>query len=115
MDIEIIYDLVITPANQIVAAGIAFNGSPGFVSQFALARYNNDGSLDVHFDGDGKVLTDVTTSDDGAQGVVLQADGKILAAGGVAGARWARPATTATAVSTPATACTAWRSSARVR
>lgn len=30
---------------------------------FALIRYNTDGSLDVSFDDDGKVITTINTSD----------------------------------------------------
>jgi uncharacterized delta-60 repeat protein len=47
---------------------------------FALARYNTDGSLDTSFDGDGKVTTDFGLVD-AATAVVLQTDGKIVAAG----------------------------------
>ncbi len=46
-----------------------------------LARYNTDGSLDITFDGDGKVITQIG-GHDGAGGIVLQPDGKIVIAGG---------------------------------
>jgi uncharacterized delta-60 repeat protein len=49
-------------------------------SDFALARYNTDGSLDTTFDGDGKVTTDFS-GNDGAYGVAIQSDGKIVAVG----------------------------------
>ena len=39
---------------KIVAAG-QYNGSN---DDFALVRYNTDGSLDTNFDSDGKVTTD---------------------------------------------------------
>jgi uncharacterized delta-60 repeat protein len=65
--------LVIQPDGRIVAAG---RGS----GDFALARYNADGSLDPTFGSGGKVTTDFGGSDD-AFGVALQADGKIVAAG----------------------------------
>ncbi len=51
---------------------------------FAVARYNADGSLDTSFDGDGKAVTDfggLSDNDDGATGVALQGDGKVVAAG----------------------------------
>jgi uncharacterized delta-60 repeat protein len=49
---------------------------------FALARYNTDGSLDTSFSGDGKQATDFFgTYFDSAAGVALQGDGKIVAAG----------------------------------
>jgi uncharacterized delta-60 repeat protein len=59
---------------KIVAAG----GGPG---DFALARYNADGSLDTAFDGDGKVTTDFGGTSDSAYDMVIQGDGKIVAAG----------------------------------
>lgn len=49
-------------------------------TDFALARYNVDGSLDTSFSGDGRVTTGFGTSET-ARGVALQADGKIVAAG----------------------------------
>ncbi len=47
---------------------------------FALARYNADGSLDNTFSGDGKETTDISSFDD-ASDVAIQPDGKIVAAG----------------------------------
>ena len=47
---------------------------------FALARYNVDGSLDTSFDGDGKVTTDFGGGEI-ATAVAIQSDGKIVAAG----------------------------------
>ena len=48
---------------------------------FALARYNADGSLDTSFDTDGKVVTDFGYGGDVAEALVIQPDGKIVAAG----------------------------------
>ena len=48
---------------------------------FALARYGVDGALDASFSGDGLVTTDLGGTDDG-QGVAIQADGRIVVAGG---------------------------------
>ncbi|HJP65391.1 MAG TPA: delta-60 repeat domain-containing protein, partial [Actinomycetota bacterium] len=66
--------VVIQPDGKIVAIG---NGD----GEFAVARYNSDGSLDSSFDGDGKVLTDFGSGFDGAYCGALQSDGKIVAAG----------------------------------
>jgi uncharacterized delta-60 repeat protein len=63
---------------KIVAAGLA--EVPG-TFEFALARYNADGSLDATFDGDGLVTTDFAADFDEARGVAIQGDGKIVAAG----------------------------------
>ncbi|CAN5267513.1 hypothetical protein BH18ACT14_BH18ACT14_01300 [soil metagenome] len=63
---------------KIVVAGRA-GGAGG---RFGLARYNRNGTLDTSFGGDGKVVTNFsTTADDFANGVAIQADGKIVAAG----------------------------------
>jgi len=72
---------VIQPDGKIIVAG----GSSGFPgSDFALARYKPNGSLDATFSGDGKQTTDFGSAD-AANAVALQADGKIVAAGRGAG------------------------------
>jgi uncharacterized delta-60 repeat protein len=65
---------------KIVLAGGSFVGSPG-VLDFSVVRYNSNGSLDVSFDGDGKVTTAVGAGEDQGQSVVIQSDGKILVGG----------------------------------
>lgn len=50
--------------------------------EFAVARYDEDGTLDASFSEDGRVRTDIRGSD-AASAVALQADGKIVVAGGV--------------------------------
>jgi uncharacterized delta-60 repeat protein len=74
---DIAYGVAIPADGKIVAAGTA--GGAGI--KFALARYNANGTLDTTFSGDGKVMTDFTPGLDGAAGVVIQANGKIVAAG----------------------------------
>jgi uncharacterized delta-60 repeat protein len=67
---------------KIVAAGYTHVSDNNY--DFALARYNSDGSLDSTFSGDGKVNTDfLGGGDDGAYAMALQPGGKIVAAGGV--------------------------------
>ncbi|MFO1007906.1 MAG: cadherin domain-containing protein [Planctomycetaceae bacterium] len=63
---------------KIVLAGISYNSSN---ADFALARYNADGSLDMTFDGDGKVTTAIGAFGGNTRSVVLQSDGKIVVAG----------------------------------
>ena len=63
---------------KIVVAGQGTR--PGGNFDFVLARYNADGSLDASFDGDGRVFTDFGYSD-GAYGLAIQPDGKIVAVG----------------------------------
>lgn len=48
---------------------------------FAVARYNRNGTLDVTFGGDGIVTTDLGGPVDAARAVALQADGRIVVAG----------------------------------
>jgi uncharacterized delta-60 repeat protein len=67
------------PDGKIVAAGFASVSGAGF--NFALARYNRDGSLDDSFGVAGKVTTDFAGYIDQARSVALQPDGKIVAAG----------------------------------
>jgi uncharacterized delta-60 repeat protein len=63
---------------KIVAGGYSQNAGS---SDFALARYNADGSLDTSFDSDGMLITDFDSSEASARSVAIQADGKIVAAG----------------------------------
>jgi uncharacterized delta-60 repeat protein/uncharacterized repeat protein (TIGR01451 family) len=71
--------LTLQPDGKIVIAGLS--GLSIYFSDFALARYNTDGSLDTTFDGDGKVTTTINSSLSEAHSLVLQPDGKIVAAG----------------------------------
>ena len=72
------YALVVQPDGKLVAAGVVFNGVRW---DFALARYNTDGSLDTTFGTGGKVVTAIGTDGTGASALVLQPDGKLVAAG----------------------------------
>jgi uncharacterized delta-60 repeat protein len=65
---------------KIVAAGGTEN-QVAFTSDFALARYTPDGSLDPSFSGDGMQTTDFGPSGYGATAGALQSDGKIVAVG----------------------------------
>ena len=61
-------------SGKIVAVGFTGN-------DFALARYNPNGSLDTTFSGDGRQTTDFGGSDR-ANGVALKSTGRIIVAGG---------------------------------
>ncbi len=63
---------------KIVVGGTSNNGSD---YDFALVRYNADGSLDTSFNGTGKVITGISSGDDTVFGVVVQSDMKIVVAG----------------------------------
>lgn len=65
---------------KIVVGGYAYNNATYPHSDFALARYNPDGSLDLTFGTNGLVYTDFGTGTV-MRAMSLQFDGKIVAAG----------------------------------
>jgi uncharacterized delta-60 repeat protein len=69
------------PDGRIVAAGFA-TGQNGGAQNFAVARYTSNGILDTTFSGDGKTQIDFGNCCQGANKVLLQSDGKIVAVGG---------------------------------
>ena len=71
--------VAVQPDGKIVAAGEAETAPGAF--DFALVRYNPDGTLDTSFGGDGIVTTDLGTDDDDANAIALQPDGKIVVVG----------------------------------
>jgi uncharacterized delta-60 repeat protein len=64
---------------KIVVAGDSVNGG---TTDFAVVRYNANGSPDTSFATDGKVTTDFGAGNDFAYSIALQSDGKIVVAGG---------------------------------
>ncbi|HEV3006057.1 MAG TPA: delta-60 repeat domain-containing protein [Pirellulales bacterium] len=72
------YGEAIQPDGRIVVVGYARSGGP---NEFALARYNANGSLDASFGSGGTVITGFAGLNDRANAVVLQGDGKIVAVG----------------------------------
>jgi uncharacterized delta-60 repeat protein len=71
-------NISLTDTDKILVAGRSGNGND---TDFALLRYNNDGSLDTTFDGDGIVHDDVSGGNDLIRGMTIQDDGKIVAVG----------------------------------
>ncbi len=89
--------LAIQPDGKIVVAGVAGYNVAIPNADFAVVRYNTDGSLDTTFDADGIVVTDFgfgTADEDYCRGLGIQPDGKIV----VAGRSLVSPTTTALAV-----------------
>lgn len=73
--------LALQPDGKIVAAGVTFNGGPTN-SDFAIARYNVNGSLDTSFNSNGKIVANFGGgSDDTATGVAIDSSGKIIVVG----------------------------------
>src|SRR5262245_4740532 len=77
--------VAIQPDGKILVAGLS--GKPN--RKLALLRYTPQGALDPTFGGDGTVTTDITDTGDAANAVVIQPDGKIVAAGQAGGAAFA--------------------------
>jgi uncharacterized delta-60 repeat protein len=71
--------LVIQADGKIVVAGQSANA--GANPDFAVARYLSTGALDTGFGTAGKATVDFFGSIDGATGVVVQSDGKIVLGG----------------------------------
>jgi uncharacterized delta-60 repeat protein len=79
---DVIGGIAIQPDNKIAAGGVAFRGgSVGY--DFALARYNTDGTLDAGFGpaDNGWSVTDFNKTEDQIRAIALQPDGKIVAVG----------------------------------
>jgi uncharacterized delta-60 repeat protein len=70
--------LVVQTDGKLVAAGLTHTDAG---EDFALARYRRDGTLDSTFGVGGKVTTDFAGGNDAALALVVQADGKLVAAG----------------------------------
>ena len=72
--------LALAADGKIVVTGAAFKtfATP---PDFALVRYNSDGSLDTGFGNGGAITTDIVGGTDVAQAIAIQADGRIVAAG----------------------------------
>ncbi len=77
-------DVALQTDGKIIAAGTVFvDFDPGESSNtdFALARYNPDGTPDATFGNGGQVSTDFLGMEDDAFSVLIQPDGKIVAVG----------------------------------
>ncbi len=78
-DDETVYDITIDSLGKILVAGDIYNGISS--SDFALARYNPDGTLDTAFGTGGKVTTDFGGNYDFGRAITIDSSGKILVAG----------------------------------
>src|SRR5438034_1115101 len=72
--VDVAFALALQADGKLVAAGVS-------TADFALARYNADGSLDTTFGPCGRVITDFAGDDAAASALVVQPDGKLVAAG----------------------------------
>lgn len=74
--------VIIQPDGKIVAGGWTelYNDTVGWQDDYALARYNANGSLDPAFGTNGKITTGTGYSEE-IRSLTLQKDGKIIGAG----------------------------------
>jgi uncharacterized delta-60 repeat protein len=77
---NVAFAVAVQADGKLVAAGVVDTTS-GTESDFALARYNADGTLDPSFGTGGLVTTDFAATNDQAAALAVQADGKLVAAG----------------------------------
>lgn len=75
---DMIRSLIQQADDKLVVAGYSNNGSN---DDFAVVRYNTNGSLDTTFDTDGKLTTAIGTTNDVAFSVIQQVNGKLVVAG----------------------------------
>jgi len=73
-----IHDVLVLPNDSILVAGLA--KVAGNSTDFALARFRSNGTLDTGFSGDGKLLVGESFAES-AETVVLLPDGRIAVAG----------------------------------
>jgi len=76
---DVAFGLILQPDGRIIITGVTEPRSSD--SDFALVRYNTDGSLDTSFGSGGKVTTDFSGGEDSAQAIVRQPNGRIAVAG----------------------------------
>jgi uncharacterized delta-60 repeat protein len=78
---DLAYGIAIQPDGRIILAGNSYIFAfPITVQDFAITRYNPNGSLDTTFSGDGRRITNFGGLDQAFE-VVVQANDKIVAAG----------------------------------
>jgi uncharacterized delta-60 repeat protein len=72
------YNAAVQSNGKLVVGGYSYTTATN--TDFALARFNTNGTLDTTFDGDGKVTTHFGGSEEGYD-VLIQGDGKIVMVG----------------------------------
>lgn len=71
------FDIKIQSDSKIIGVGETF----GQATDFAVARFNENGTLDNAFGVGGKVVSTISSDDDKLNRLAIQADGKIVGAG----------------------------------
>jgi len=78
------FALALQPDGRIVVAGtdfVAFSTGESSNTDFALARYLSNGTLDPSFGSGGRVVTDFGARNDDAFAILVQPDGRLVAVG----------------------------------
>jgi uncharacterized delta-60 repeat protein len=70
--------LAIQPDGKILLGGKCYNRSN---SDFCIARFNSNGTLDTSFGSSGRIIEPIGSSDDEGYSLAIQPDGKILLGG----------------------------------
>jgi uncharacterized delta-60 repeat protein len=79
---DVLNDVAVDPTTgKIVAVGTVNSTGFGSNTDFGIARFNTDGTLDTTFSGDGTAQVDFDGKPNEAYAVVIQSDGKIVVAG----------------------------------
>jgi uncharacterized delta-60 repeat protein len=74
--------IAVLPGGKILVSGKCGSPEDAIGTDYALARFDSTGTLDPSFGVGGTVRVDVRASVDGPGRMIVQADGKILVAGG---------------------------------
>jgi uncharacterized delta-60 repeat protein len=73
--------VAVQPDGMIVVVGTTTNPQQGTGTEFALARYSKNGTLDPQFGNNGKAANSFMGGSDLANGITIQSDGKIIVVG----------------------------------
>ncbi len=73
--------MIVTAAALQTDGKIVVAGGPDGFSDFMLARYNTDGTLDNSFGNSGVMITDIGSPNDFVNAIVITTDGKIIVGG----------------------------------
>jgi len=79
---DIAYAVALQPDSKLVVAGTSYANNDYSEEDFAVVRYNSNGTRDLGFGVNGKVTTDFPNLAAVPSTVIVQPDGKILVAGG---------------------------------
>jgi uncharacterized delta-60 repeat protein len=76
--LALVHSIAVQSDFRIVAAGYAYRGKN---LEFAIARYDTNGTLDASFGVNGIITTKIDTGDNSIRSLIIQPDGKLVVAG----------------------------------